>query len=259
MKRKRIMTYIGLIIVSFIIISISGANAKFTYNSAKESVSDNQNNIKPEFNMTYDGDDVSEDGKILLEILFEDKAYPYKDGMSYSIYISSQLPDDVTVSYSNNNQSQIGTYTVIATFSGNNDKYLLPESVSAKLTIYDQSEYEYEVIDNSYVNITKYNGTKLSSLVVPSTFYVDYNENGEIVDANTTVSDKTVVRTEEYSVKTISENTFSNHTELKSITIPSGVISMGKGILSSCSNLEEISIPFIGETQENNTYLSHLW
>lgn len=242
MKKTRIMTYIFLIMVSFFIISINGVYAFFTYDSYKDEISDNKNNLKPEFDMKYEGDDIDENGKILLDIEFLDKAFPYKKGTSYSIFISNDLPSDIIVTYSGNDKTEIGTYIVTATFKASNDKYLLPESVSAKLTIYDQDQYEYEVIDNSYIKINKYNGNNLTSLVVPSSFYIE--NNNDIIS---------------YPVKVIGDNAFLGHIELNSIIIPSGVEKMSFGILAGCNNLNEISIPFIGETQDTNTNLCYLF
>lgn len=243
MKHRRIITYIGLIIVSFIIISTSGANAKFTYNSAKDSVSNNQNNLKPSFNMNYDGDDVDEDGKIQIgNLYFEDKAVPY-DGKGHSLLISGDLPEGVSATYINNGQYyDVGTYEITVTFSDSTGKYLVPNPMTAKLTIYEQDDYELEFFD-TYVNIIKYNGTKLSSLVVPSVFYKDDRE----------FQVKNICR-ESSSENNYSQFAFQNHNELKSIALPSSVEIMEKGIFSGCKSLVEISIPFIGRTKNDEEY-----
>lgn len=246
MKHRRIITYIGLIIVSFIIISISGANAKFTYNSAIGSVSNNQNNLKPSFNMNYDGDDVDEDGKIQIENLyFEDKAIPY-DGKGHSLLISGNLPEGVRATYINNGPYyDVGTYEITVTFSDSTGKYLVPNPMTAKLTIYEQDDYELEFFD-TYVNIIKYNGTKLSSLVVPSVFYKDDKE----------FEVKKICR-ESSSENNYSQFAFQNHNELERITLPSSIEMMEKGIFSGCKSLVEISIPFIGRTKNDEEY-SHM-
>lgn len=71
-------------------------------------------------------------------ITFPDATYTY-DGKTYrSLAIVGELPAGVTVTYSGNNVMEYGTYTVYAVFhaeEGYEDKYELPEPMSATLTI----------------------------------------------------------------------------------------------------------------------------
>ncbi len=66
-------------------------------------------------------------------IVFEDCSVDW-DGKEHSIYISTPLPNGVTVSYDGNNQIDAGKHTVTATFdTGNNYEQI--SSISAVLTI----------------------------------------------------------------------------------------------------------------------------
>ncbi len=85
------------------------------------------------------GDGGNTTTKIKIEgITFPDATYDY-DGKTYrSISIAGKLPEGVSVTYSGNNVMEHGTYTVWAVFhtaNGYEDKYELPEPMSAKLTI----------------------------------------------------------------------------------------------------------------------------
>ncbi len=67
-------------------------------------------------------------------ITFASKEYSY-DGTTKSLAISGTLPTGVTVTYTGNNQTEIGTYTVVANFTHNNPNYKAIAAMSATLTI----------------------------------------------------------------------------------------------------------------------------
>jgi uncharacterized repeat protein (TIGR02543 family) len=67
-------------------------------------------------------------------ITFEGETYTY-DGTSKSLLITGTLPDGVTVSYVGNDETNAGTYTVIAKFSGDADNYEPIEDKTANLQI----------------------------------------------------------------------------------------------------------------------------
>lgn len=70
----------------------------------------------------------------LSGISFEDATFFY-DGTPKSLAISGDLPDGVTVSYTGNEWTQPGAYTVTATFAVDGDDYIVPDDMTATLTI----------------------------------------------------------------------------------------------------------------------------
>ena len=66
-------------------------------------------------------------------ISFEDASFVY-DGTAKSIYIKGELPEGVTVSYEGNGKTEVGSYTVKATFSVTEEYEALAE-LEATLTI----------------------------------------------------------------------------------------------------------------------------
>ena len=62
------------------------------------------------------------------------------DGEAHSIYVSGDLPDDVTVSYDGNGKSEPGSYTVTAKFTGDETNYKLIPDMTATLIIEKKSE-----------------------------------------------------------------------------------------------------------------------
>ncbi|MBQ7913762.1 MAG: InlB B-repeat-containing protein, partial [Clostridia bacterium] len=78
----------------------------------------------------------------LTGISFNDGEFTY-DGTAKSIYITGELPDGVTVSYTNNGKINADSYTVTATFTCTNGNYTnLPEltaTLTIKKAVYDMS------------------------------------------------------------------------------------------------------------------------
>ncbi|MCD8371677.1 MAG: carbohydrate-binding domain-containing protein [Clostridia bacterium] len=67
-------------------------------------------------------------------IAFESDTVEY-DGAEHSIGISDELPEGVTVSYSQKNITEAGEYTITATFSGDSENYEAIADMTATLTI----------------------------------------------------------------------------------------------------------------------------
>jgi hypothetical protein len=67
-------------------------------------------------------------------IAFSNKNVTY-NGTAQSIFITGTLPTGVTVSYTGNGQTNVGTYTVTANFATTNEYYKAPASLTATLTI----------------------------------------------------------------------------------------------------------------------------
>ena len=77
----------------------------------------------------------------MSRVVFADKSVAY-DGNVHSLE-ATNLPDGVTVTYIGNNQTNVGTYTVLAVFSGDSANYNPIANMTATLTInkatYDMS------------------------------------------------------------------------------------------------------------------------
>ncbi len=78
----------------------------------------------------------------MSQVVFADKSVAY-DGNAHSLE-ATNLPDGVTVTYIGNNQTNVGTYTVLAIFSGDSANYNPIANMTATLTInkasYDMSQ-----------------------------------------------------------------------------------------------------------------------
>jgi hypothetical protein len=71
----------------------------------------------------------------LSSIVFNDSSFVY-DGYKHSIYLNGQLPEGLSVSYINNEQTEVGTYRVTAKYlASDTNAYITPEPVSATMTI----------------------------------------------------------------------------------------------------------------------------
>ena len=61
------------------------------------------------------------------------------------------------------------------------------------------------------------------------------------------------------SLLKLGNEAFMNCTEVKSIEIPTNVQSIGKASFKGCVKLESISLPFVGGSQEENTYFGYIF
>lgn len=69
----------------------------------------------------------------MSQVVFADKSVAY-DGNAHSLE-ATNLPDGVTVTYIGNNQTNVGTYTVLAVFSGDSANYNPIPNMTATLSI----------------------------------------------------------------------------------------------------------------------------
>ena len=69
----------------------------------------------------------------MSRVVFDDKSVAY-DGNAHSLE-ATNLPDGVTVTYIGNNQTNVGTYTVLAVFSGDSANYNPIANMTATLTV----------------------------------------------------------------------------------------------------------------------------
>ena len=67
-------------------------------------------------------------------VSFENKTVTYSRE-EYGIEISGNLPEGVSVSYAGNGKSDVGSYTVVASFVGDSENYEPIPDMSATLTI----------------------------------------------------------------------------------------------------------------------------
>jgi len=69
----------------------------------------------------------------MSQVVFADKSVAY-DGNAHNLE-ATNLPDGVTVTYIGNNQTNVGTYTVLAVFSGDSANYNPIANMTATLTV----------------------------------------------------------------------------------------------------------------------------
>ena len=122
---------------------------------------------------------------------FESQEFTY-DGNSHSLSVKGNLPEGVSVSYSNNNHINAGTYEVVASFNDETGKYIVPNSLTATLTIkqkvidwivfedkivpYDEKEHSIEIKgelpDGVEVSYTGNNQKEIGSYKVTASFLI---------------------------------------------------------------------------------------
>lgn len=116
-------------------------------------------------------------------ISFENKTFTY-NGEKRSLAISGTLPEEVTVSYVNNGKTNANSYNVTATFACETENYVVPEDMTAVLTI-KKAVYDMSAVTFENKTVT-YDG-KTHSLAVsdnlPNGVTVTY-ENNDKISAN---------------------------------------------------------------------------
>lgn len=104
-----------------------------------------------------------------------------------------------------------------------------------KITGYNVSDEVAELVSREDYANEKVKA--VSKIEIPSD-KVEYKRNGEVVGT--------------YLVKEIAEAAFSNMLFIKEVVIPSNVETVGSGCLSGVSNLEKLTVSFVGNKKENN-------
>ena len=136
-----------------------------------------------------------------VPVLFENESFSY-DGTNKSIYIEGNLPEGVTVSYYNNEQSKPGTYEVIATFTSTNPNYVDIPDKKAILTIVKDGKYHdvlFSVNGETKEEYVVQNGNVISQ--VPSLpqdkegYTHAWEYNGEEITQDLVVNNKYVANT----------------------------------------------------------------
>ncbi len=67
-------------------------------------------------------------------ISFSSETVTY-DGQSHHLEVKGELPEEVKVSYTNNDQTEVGVYVIIAHFEDSSNRYNVPADMEATLTI----------------------------------------------------------------------------------------------------------------------------
>lgn len=117
-------------------------------------------------------------------VTFENKTVTY-DGKIHSLAVSDNLPNGVSVSYTNNDKISANQYIVTATFTGDSINYYAINDMQAMLTI---NKASYDMSGVSFVGGRfTYDGTQKFIYVtgeLPDGVTVNYTNNGKI-NANT--------------------------------------------------------------------------
>ena len=161
----------------------------------------------------------------MSNVKFEDKTVTY-DGNEHTLEITGTLPDGVSVSYTNNKLTEVGSIEVTATFLGDYEHYNEIPDMTATLTItplQQDSEGNY-IID----------GIK----------YMDIGETMSVVGYTDDINQDAFIthRVLEKPVTSIGDSAFEGCHSLTSITIPDSVTDIGKWAFSSCYSLTSITI-----------------
>lgn len=107
------------------------------------------------------------------DIIFRSAMYKY-DGKEHSITVSGIIPESFEIKYTNNSKVDVGSYDVVASFSNNTGKYIIPEDMKAVLTIVP-GDFKSEFKDKEY----EYTGEDIEHVIenLDNRFSVTYHNN----------------------------------------------------------------------------------
>lgn len=135
---------------------------------------------KPNEGVTEPGGDKTEndDKTIIHGVTFENKKVTY-NGEQHSIYVTDELPEEVSVEYTNNGQVNAGTYTITATLTSNSSNVVIEQSVYTAILTIDKKKIQdvvtfedYTVEYNEYPNY-------IYATNIPDGVEVNYINNGQ--------------------------------------------------------------------------------
>lgn len=173
-------------------------------------------------------------------ITFSDDSFVY-DGTEKGIYIAGELPDGVSVNYTNNVGTNAGTYNATATLSGTGYKTL---TLSACLTI-SKATYDMSNVSWDYSAPFTYNGTEKTVCVsgLPNGVSVkQYSNNAKTDAGDYTASVLFNYDTLNYNTPavadcswkidkaTITDVSFSGETTVEYDSLPHSLVVSGTGI-----------------------------
>ena len=168
----------------------------------------------------------------MSNVKFEDKTVTY-DGNEHTLEITGTLPEGVSVSYTNNKLTEVGSIEATATFVGDYENYNEIPNMTATLTIALPQDSEGNYIING----------------------IKYKDNGETIDVigyTDNINHDAFIMNEILGkpVIFIGESAFSGCTNLTSINIPDSVTSISDSAFQECYSLTSVAIPnsvtFIG-------------
>ena len=215
-------------------------------------------------------------------IEFNDLSVPY-DEQAHSITIEGDLPEGITVEYTNNGQTKAGEYEITAHFSGTNDHYECPEDMKA--TLYIEDDYEglvYEQVDDHYAVVGVFPWEGDTVLNIPAVYdglpvkevsfsywsdapFEKLFVHGDLdsfsmqgffpkLQSAHFYGDVTAFESLHYchalteilfdgTVKAIATNAFTEVDALETITLPDGLETIGNYAFSFCRSLKTIHFP----------------
>lgn len=134
--------------------------------------------------------DISKAKYDMKDVNFDGDEVTY-DGETHSLAISGTLPEGVTVSYENNDKVTVGSYTVIAKFSGDTTNYELIDNKTATLKINKRTPTTLGITVNYDEGIGSFFSTSktVSSITFNGTYDVEgtisYNDSRESLEIGT--------------------------------------------------------------------------
>ena len=213
---------------------------------AKFTGSDNYNTI-PDMEATLTVNKATYD---MSGVVFADKAVTY-NGSAFSIE-ATNLPTGVTVTYENNGKTSVGTYTVVAKFTGDADNYNAIPDMEATLTV-NKATYDMSGVTFGDKTVT-YNGSAFSieATNLPTGVTVTYENNGKTSVGTYTVVAKFTGDADNYNVIPDMEATLTVN---KATYDMSGVVFADKTVTynGSAFSIEATNLPTgVTVTYENN-------
>ena len=155
------------------------------------------------------------------------EVFPYDASTSKEVTYSSSDESILSIGYGWMTAYKAGTVTITASLEDNGNVFT--DTIQAKVvddstTIEEpevDNEWDYELINNSYIQITKYNGSD-ENIIVPERFTV----NGV-----------------NYPVQEIRYDTFPNHDKITKVVLPDTLTNISNGLFKGCKKIKTITIP----------------
>lgn len=171
------------------------------------------------------------------EIVFEDGLFIY-DNKPHSIFIDEDnLPAHIRVSkYTNNAATQMGEYVVVAYLVDESGNYDVPDHISATMRIYHLEDDIY-YIGNEQTHTATVAGCK------DELTEVEIKNNISVLGASYIVNGIEVGALKD-----------TDNRHITKISVPRSIKNLEKGVFSGSSSLESISLPFVGNKNENDQY-----
>ena len=141
-------------------------------------------------------------------------------GEAYSISITGDLPEGVTVTYRNNGQSSVGEHVVEAVFESSDPNYAAPATMSATITVTPEIVRPvtvlYNLKDDDTYEVVGYTGEG-TNLIIPALY-------------------------RSKSVTSIKSGAFEGNTNIKSVSLPVSLVSIGNKAFKDCSSITSVNI-----------------